>query len=260
MGKFKVGDRVRVKNVKVGTLSCGWPFDVSMVKYIGKEFTIAEDWGNGVYRFISSPFFWAEDWLEPVENKEDIIQKLKVGDKVRVRDIKVGTISHGWIFGSFMSEYVGKTFTIAKVGNDDDYRLKGLSYAWAEDWLEPAKPETIVIYRNGDKTVALDKRTGKKAEAKCSKDDEYDFYVGAKIAFERLIGAGRAKEEPKPKLYNGKVVCVTSRFKRLRKAKYTSLAMGILDMILVVVCRHFMVRWTRLKIWKKCCPAHLLNL
>ena len=147
MRKFKVGDKVRVKNIKVGTLSCGWPFSVSMVKYIGKEFTIAEDCGGGVYRFIGSPFYWAEDWLEP------------------------------------------------------------------------AKPETIVIYRNGDKTVALDKTTGKKAEAKCSKDDEYDFYTGAKIAFERLIGENKIKEESKPKLYNGKVVCVTSPHNYLTKGK-----------------------------------------
>lgn len=147
MEKFRFGDKVRVRDIKVGTLSCGWPFTVSMVKYIGKEFTIAEDCGNGVYRFIGSPFYWAEDWLELVE------------------------------------------------------------------------PETIVIYRNGDKTIARNKRTGEEAEAKCSKDDEYDFYTGAKIAFERLIGEDKAKEAPKPKLYNGKVVCITSLYKFLTKGK-----------------------------------------
>lgn len=137
MGKFKVGDKVKVRDVKVSTVSYGWPFAISMVKYVGKEFTIAEDC-NGVYRFISSPFYWAEDWLEPV------------------------------------------------------------------------KPETIVIYRNGDKTVALNKTTGKKAEAKCSKEDTYDFYTGARIAFERLIDEDKILE-PMPKLYNGKVVCVKSK-------------------------------------------------
>lgn len=48
------------------------------------------------------------------------------------------------------------------------------------------KGECIVIYRNGSKTIALDKTTGKKAVAKCSKEDTYDFMTGAKLAFDRL--------------------------------------------------------------------------
>lgn len=62
--------------------------------------------------------------------------------------------------------------------------------------LEPIKNETIVIYRNGDETVALDKTTGKKAVAKCHPDDEYDFYTGAMLAFERLVKAPKEAESP----------------------------------------------------------------
>lgn len=47
---------------------------------------------------------------------------------------------------------------------------------------------TIVIYRNDNKVVALDKITGKKAEAKCNPADEFDFRTGAKLAFSRLMG------------------------------------------------------------------------
>lgn len=47
---------------------------------------------------------------------------------------------------------------------------------------------TIVIYRNDNKVVALDKSTGKKAEAKCNPADEFDFRTGAKLAFDRLMG------------------------------------------------------------------------
>lgn len=47
---------------------------------------------------------------------------------------------------------------------------------------------TIVIYRNGNKVVALDKSTGEKAEANCNPADEFDFRTGAKLAFNRLIG------------------------------------------------------------------------
>lgn len=47
---------------------------------------------------------------------------------------------------------------------------------------------TIVIYRNDNKVVALDKSTGEKAEANCNHADEFDFRTGAKLAFNRLMG------------------------------------------------------------------------
>nr|DAI74383.1 MAG TPA: hypothetical protein [Caudoviricetes sp.] len=56
------------------------------------------------------------------------------------------------------------------------------------DLVRKAKQETIVIYRKDNKVVALDKTTGKKAEAKCNPSDEFDFHVGAKLAFSRLMG------------------------------------------------------------------------
>lgn len=61
------------------------------------------------------------------------------------------------------------------------------------DLVRKAKQETIVIYRNDNKVVALDKTTGEKAEAKCNPADEFDFRTGAKLAFNRLIG-----EDAKP--------------------------------------------------------------
>lgn len=45
---------------------------------------------------------------------------------------------------------------------------------------------TIVIYQKGNEVIALDKRTGKKAVAKCCPSDTFDFDIGAKLAFERL--------------------------------------------------------------------------
>ena len=66
----------------------------------------------------------------------------------------------------------------------------------AADFLAE-KPETIVIYRKGNETIALDKTTGKKAVAKCSPDDTYDFMTGAQLAFERLTG--KAEQQPQEK-------------------------------------------------------------
>lgn len=52
---------------------------------------------------------------------------------------------------------------------------------------------TIVIYRNDNKVVALDKSIGEKAEANCNPANEFDFRTGAKLAFNRLMG-----EDAKP--------------------------------------------------------------
>ena len=56
----------------------------------------------------------------------------------------------------------------------------------AAEFLKENK-ETIVIYRNGAETIALEKNTGRKAVAKCHADDTYNFEIGAKLALERLF-------------------------------------------------------------------------
>lgn len=56
------------------------------------------------------------------------------------------------------------------------------------DMLKKVGSETIVIYRNDNKVIALDKSTGEKAEAKCNPADEFYFRTGAKLAFNRLMG------------------------------------------------------------------------
>lgn len=57
--------------------------------------------------------------------------------------------------------------------------------------VEKTKP--IVVYRKDNKTIAVDKNTGKTAVARCCPDDTYDFYEGAKIAFNRLVGEKRIR-------------------------------------------------------------------
>lgn len=48
------------------------------------------------------------------------------------------------------------------------------------------KRKPVIIYRNGQDVIALDKETGEKAVAKCHPNDEFDFAIGAKTAFGRL--------------------------------------------------------------------------
>lgn len=63
--------------------------------------------------------------------------------------------------------------------------------------VEKKPNECIVIYRKDSDVIALDKRTGKKAIAKCSPDDEFDFNIGAKLAFERLEALEKQDKEIK---------------------------------------------------------------
>lgn len=48
------------------------------------------------------------------------------------------------------------------------------------------KRKPVIIYQNGQDVIALDKETGEKAVAKRHPNDEFDFAIGAKIAFGRL--------------------------------------------------------------------------
>ena len=77
--------------------------------------------------------------------------------------------------------------------------------------------EVIVIYRNGNEVKAYYKK-GEKVEkvskARCNPEDEFNFKIGARLAFNRLVhGTDYAPGEVafiKPKPYNGRVVCIAS--------------------------------------------------
>lgn len=79
-------------------------------------------------------------------------------------------------------------------GPDEGFHLfdKGSNY---ENYLVPVN-ECIVIYRKDNKVIALDKTNGKTGVARCNPIDEFDFNVGANIAFARLMKPEQ-QEEPK---------------------------------------------------------------
>lgn len=57
--------------------------------------------------------------------------------------------------------------------------------------VKAASEDVIVIYRKENKVIAHNKATGEKAIAKCSPEDTFDFNIGAKLAFERLMSTRR---------------------------------------------------------------------
>lgn len=124
--------------------------------------------------------------------------KFKVGDRVKVIELDngaehatigdIGTIKNLRTKGSLI---YAVEFDVArdKYHSASGFCKRGHGYWCSKKMLElvKEKPETIVIYRKGNETIALDKRTGKKAVAKCNPVDTFNFDTGAKLAFERLI-------------------------------------------------------------------------
>ncbi len=129
--------------------------------------------------------------------------KFKIGDKVRVRkDLKVGIVYGCNNATPHMVELYGQVVTITKCisnGRHSQYHIAEdkRGYYWTNEMFEPIQPEEITITRYGNKVVA---KYGKKVGvAKCSPDDTFDFAVGAKLAFSRLMGDPEDKPEPKQK-------------------------------------------------------------
>lgn len=118
--------------------------------------------------------------------------KFKVGDRV----VEKINQKKGIVVDFLRNEYlVLVKFDGWNKGHDGNgYTRSGKTYSGNHCWyfckeeLEIIKDETIVIYRNDNKVIALDKSTGEKAEAKCNPADEFDYRTGAKLAFNRLMG------------------------------------------------------------------------
>lgn len=124
------------------------------------------------------------------------MKKFKVGDKVRWKERGlVGTVvevNSGIDRNLILCRFPGFPGHHAKEHSNHGPYPTSDHYFLHPCQLEPVKNETIVIYRNGQEVIALDKVSGKKASAKCSPEDAFDFTTGAKLAFSRLMD-----EEPK---------------------------------------------------------------
>lgn len=119
--------------------------------------------------------------------------KYKVGDKVRIRNDLVLGKRYGYLCCLLgHKKDCDKIFTIKAIGRQA-YRLNGSDFWWSEEMLEEADGMgnvKIKIAVDGNKVTAkMGKETG---IAKCSPDDEFDIFVGAKLALERL------EEQSKP--------------------------------------------------------------
>lgn len=117
--------------------------------------------------------------------------RFKAGDKVRVKKFKVRPFYWNW--DGKMDHLMGKVVKIERTVNSR-YVVRDsqndCDWIFRDDDLEPLN-ETIVIYSKEREVIALDKATGDKAIARCNPADEYDFQIGAKLAFDRLMNGNK---------------------------------------------------------------------
>lgn len=139
------------------------------------------------------------------------MSKFKVGDKVRFTDAEchrsdpcyyppVGTI------GTIVSDEMSSTPFIkwdewtppGGAWKSIHGRNPGLAYDVSE-WegvLEEDQKIMIYIDKGDPHTViARNLKTGAKATARCAPQDHFDFYTGAKLAFDRLVGTETAEKK-----------------------------------------------------------------
>lgn len=113
--------------------------------------------------------------------------KYKVGDRVRVRrDLVVDKRYGGINCLQVHKKECGKIFTIGAI-EDCDYQLNNNLYWWSEKMLEEVDEMKYKVgdkVREGNKVIA--KRGNKVGIAKCSPEDEFDIFTGAKLALDRL--------------------------------------------------------------------------
>ena len=127
--------------------------------------------------------------------------KYKIGDKVRVRDDlrleEVYKMDNGTDYDSVVFEMLklkGKEATILTYTDSNKYLISedGGCWNWTDEMfsgLAVSRPK-IVITTDGKTTTAKmykGKKLLKAAESSCSPEDTFDFAVGAKIAFDRLM-------------------------------------------------------------------------
>ena len=129
--------------------------------------------------------------------------RFNIGDKVRIRkDLKVGHCYGGLtLFDGSMSDCRGKIVTVTGFTYDGSVNVQENQFGWATEMLElvDADHRKIVITQDGVTTRARifdGNKIIKEAVAKCHPDDEFDFEIGASLAFERLSLHDTKSEKP----------------------------------------------------------------
>lgn len=154
--KFKVGDKVRLKNgLVVGQCYGGLTF-VDQMAFEGEDTVISVDRDGDVHLQNGKGFFFTPAMLNLSNGF-----RYQIGDKVRVRaDLERKTYYMadgvtGDVAIPSMVEWAGKVVTI-KAYDDDKYRIEEVAFNWTDEMFEglanePSEPANAPKLKNGDK-------------------------------------------------------------------------------------------------------------
>lgn len=223
---YKVGDKVVFIE---GTAHSVFPAFYPEVGTVGTVvsvgvFEVFVKWEEGS-TLLDGHWFCELNWIIPAKeyfkkekekgNVKKNDRKFKVGDRVRVikdyasaKKGMVGTIAvvdNPELYGAKM---IGVKFDKRFQGGHDLNGMCKCGYGqWVyPDYIELISGNKIVITTDGATTTARfydGKKVIKAAKAECSPEDEFDFKIGAKIAFDRLVD--NEIKSPR-KYYDGKVM------------------------------------------------------
>lgn len=118
--------------------------------------------------------------------------KYKVGDKVQIRkDLKIGSVYGGCYVTQEMHDLGGAIVRIIEANEySGEYRIESFGCYWTDEMFEDVGMEVQKM----NKRVVIDTHENcviahcgdKKGVARCHPDDDFDFFVGAKLALDRL--------------------------------------------------------------------------
>jgi len=108
--------------------------------------------------------------------------KYKVGDKVRI----INKRGIGWNCCGEMDEYFGKVVTITSMQDNGNFHVDSKCWLFSKKDIDENPRIETKIFNAGNKTVVI-LADGRRGEAKCSPDDEYNPVVGVAIAYGRAL-------------------------------------------------------------------------
>ena len=223
---YKVGDKVVFISEKkhkefpniypeVGTVGTVTKNDKECVKVKWEKVSTSKDdtWFADYISVIPAEEYFKKEKEKSNMKKND--RKFKVGDRVRV--IKDCYFAKKGMVGTIAVVSKCERFGVKPIGIKFDKHFYGgqnlggrCKYGYGHwvypDCIELICGNKIVITTDGVTTTARfydGKKVIKAAKAECSPEDEFDFKIGANIAFGRLVDN---EINPPRKYYNGKVV------------------------------------------------------
>ena len=189
--KFKVGDKVRVRNVPKGAISRTNLYMLdNMREYCGKELVITEFTSQHNYE-TSCKFIFAEEWLELVEEEKLLLPigtkirqvKPRFGFKLKHPQTDVFEVVEADELHIFAKDKDSVSISLTKQELEEYWEV--VEDRWEDTWHSHGLAQ-YKIHSNGKK-VKVKINTGEVGVAICADGDKFDLEKGIKIARMRAV-------------------------------------------------------------------------